>query len=154
VSLSKIVSLLERMGYSDARISACITCIVDNAPGERAAAAPVSEKPVPKTTAWRMKKAAEARNGTEHSHVYAVRAEGTSNVKIGVSKNVKARVAALQTASPHPLVLIGCFPGEESDERRLHRLLNHRHLRGEWFDFQEHEGVLDILFDHLEGCQS
>jgi hypothetical protein len=60
MSLSKIVSLLERMGYSDARISTCITCIVDNAPGERAAAAPVAERPVSKTTAWRMKKAAEA----------------------------------------------------------------------------------------------
>lgn len=62
--------------------------------------------------------------------VYVVRAEGTNAVKVGFSKDVKTRIAALQTASPFLLVLLGYYIGfEESHERAVHALMSNRRAR-------------------------
>jgi hypothetical protein len=78
--------------------------------------------------------------------VYVVRAEGTNAVKVGFSKDVKARVAALQTASPFLLVLLGYYIGfEESHERAVHALMPSRRARGEWFTFGHDEDPCDVV---------
>lgn len=67
-------------------------------------------------------------------HVYFIQVGTDGPIKIGFTKNnIKARVRAMQTVSPHILHWIGCFVGSRDDERNAHRLLQNSSLRGEWF---------------------
>lgn len=78
--------------------------------------------------------------------VYVVRAEGTNAVKVGFSRDVKSRVATLQTASPFPLKLLGHFVGfDESHERAVHAGLASRRASGEWFVFEQNEDAYSIV---------
>lgn len=54
-------------------------------------------------------------------------------VKIGITTCVRARLAALQTASPHELVVEAVVPGEPFVEAYLHSAFRKEHIRGEWF---------------------
>jgi hypothetical protein len=61
-------------------------------------------------------------------------------VKIGVSANVRARIAALQTACPYPLALVHAFEVPDSNiardiERAFHTVQASHRTSGEWFDF-------------------
>lgn len=73
--------------------------------------------------------AVSARDG---SSVYFVEAEG--RIKIGWSKRVATRMAALQTGNATPIRLLGTIPGARSVERRLHDRFAHLRLSGEWFN--------------------
>lgn len=64
--------------------------------------------------------------------LYAIRA-GDDAVKVGISKNARARFSSIQTDCPLPCALFGVRDGTAQDETRLHRLLRPFHLRGEWF---------------------
>ena len=59
--------------------------------------------------------------------------------KIGTSKNVHARVAQLQTASPVQIMLRHHFPAADARnvERELHRRFESRRVRSEWFQLAE-----------------
>jgi hypothetical protein len=63
--------------------------------------------------------------------VYFIRAG--EHVKIGWSRNPKARRDTLATASPFDLEIIGQVPGTEDDERALHGAFAHLHVKREWF---------------------
>lgn len=66
------------------------------------------------------------------SCVYFLRdAEGF--IKIGWTKNLRKRVAALQVISSAPLRLLGVVAGERDMEQWLHRMLSADRVRGEWF---------------------
>jgi len=66
--------------------------------------------------------------------VYFIRARCEGNpIKIGYSINPKARIKALQTASPVKLRLLKTIPGNRQIERALHRKFKKYRLRGEWF---------------------
>jgi hypothetical protein len=67
------------------------------------------------------------------SFVYFVQTEHTHAVKIGVSRNVPARVAAFPTSCPERLKLLGAFPGTATDELHLHQRFDHLRICGEWF---------------------
>lgn len=58
----------------------------------------------------------------------------TSAVKIGFTtgRPIK-RLHSLQSGSPNTLDLLGYIPGTQADEHRMHELLDHAHIRGEWF---------------------
>ena len=60
-------------------------------------------------------------------------ADGTGHVKIGVSNDVPARMAQLQTGNPTRLRLLAVCPGGEPLERQLHRQFAHVRAEGEWF---------------------
>lgn len=67
-------------------------------------------------------------------------------IKIGVAKDVPARLAIMQVNNPRELTLLGSFDVSPGAERELHlRLARHR-VRGEWF-----EGHADVYaaFDAL-----
>lgn len=66
-------------------------------------------------------------------YVYFIRAGRTNLVKIGWATDVDKRQRELQTASPHPLHLIGYEPGSLFDEADWHDRFKHLRVRGEWF---------------------
>ena len=65
-------------------------------------------------------------------------------VKIGVSGNMKVRLAMLQTNSPHDAILLATVPGDERLEEYLHDLFRESNIRGEWF------APTAKLFDYIE----
>lgn len=60
-------------------------------------------------------------------------ADGTGHVKIGISNDVPARMAQLQTGNPTRLRLLAVCPGGEPLERQLHQQFAHVRAEGEWF---------------------
>lgn len=70
--------------------------------------------------------------------LYAIRAEGTSLVKIGYTTgSVQKRLKTLQTGQPFPLRVIATVPVEtevRDKEALLHAFLATERRRGEWFE--------------------
>ena len=69
------------------------------------------------------------------SYVYAIASERQWAVKIGVSCNLKQRMAGIQSGNPERLVLVGAVEGSFGLEARVHEYLrkaDHR-IRGEWY---------------------
>lgn len=54
-------------------------------------------------------------------------------VKIGLSNNVKQRIASIQTSIPHKLTTYGVLTGQLLQEQALHRRFKKHRLNGEWF---------------------
>jgi hypothetical protein len=67
------------------------------------------------------------------SSVYFIQAEHGGPIKIGVTDRPDKRVAQLQIASPHKLVLLRAVPGEMREEKYLHERFTGARLSGEWF---------------------
>lgn len=65
--------------------------------------------------------------------VYFVECPATNAIKVGVSSNVAARVASLQTANSTPLTILLTIPGDREQESRLHGRFRHERVSGEWF---------------------
>jgi len=74
-------------------------------------------------------------DGQESRWVYLVGSLQARPVKIGVARDVDARVAELQTGSPVPLHLIWKTRGGGVLERDLHARFAPYRIHGEWFDF-------------------
>jgi len=53
--------------------------------------------------------------------------------KIGMTKNLERRFTQLQTANVDSLELGAYFIGYKEDEKKLHKLLKSKRIRGEWF---------------------
>ena len=82
---------------------------------------------------------------TGSDHVYFLQAQSLGLIKIGTSSNVSKRIAALQTASPDALTVLGCIPGDCEIERSLHARFAEERVRGEWFTPSER------LVDFIDG---
>lgn len=67
------------------------------------------------------------------SFVYFIADMGAKRVKIGVAKDVRARLAQLQAANASELKFLGCLAGAQGLERELHGWLHADRTRGEWF---------------------
>lgn len=85
--------------------------------------------------------------------VYVVGGEGIRPVKIGRAKDMKARLASLQTGSPHELYVFGLHGKMTRDEAiaieaSVHKALETKRLRGEWFDIAADE-ALDLIWQHI-----
>lgn len=82
--------------------------------------------------------------------LYAIRAEGTSLVKIGYTTgSVEKRIKAMQTGQPFPLCVIATHPIEDDVRRKeawLHAFLNQERRSGEWFDIAlDQETFADLI---------
>lgn len=68
-------------------------------------------------------------------YVYFIAARPRGDIKIGLAKDVRARLATLQTASPQKLVLLGVIEHEDAAglERHIHGVFAAERVRGEWF---------------------
>ena len=71
-------------------------------------------------------------------------------VKIGVTKNLKERLASLQTGNPSTLAIYASFEMPEplcrQVERELHDGLQECRLNGEWFDMECHHAANSCIF--------
>ncbi len=65
--------------------------------------------------------------------IYFIKNTVVQAIKIGYSAKPARRLAGLQTASPHRLVLLGTIPGSEADEQAMHARFAMHRLEGEWF---------------------
>lgn len=65
--------------------------------------------------------------------VYFIQGESGGPIKIGMARNVRARMASLQTAHHSRLHLLGQMPGGSALESQLHRQFAAHRLQGEWF---------------------
>jgi hypothetical protein len=66
------------------------------------------------------------------THIYFVQ-RGDGPIKIGITKNLAGRLAALGTASHEPLHLLASVPGNSNAERHFHSTLAKYRIKGEWF---------------------
>ena len=65
--------------------------------------------------------------------VYFVQSGSDGPIKIGWSQDVARRIAELQTANAHALVLLGTVPGTMEDEATIHVHFAHLRMEAEWF---------------------
>ena len=65
--------------------------------------------------------------------IYFIQSTADNSIKIGYSKDVKARLAGLQTASASKLILLGSMEGDRDLEASLHRKFDIFSVSGEWF---------------------
>jgi hypothetical protein len=65
--------------------------------------------------------------------VYFVQSGSDGPIKIGWSRDVSRRVAELQTANAHVLVLLGTVAGTMEDEAAFHARFAHLRMEAEWF---------------------
>ena len=72
------------------------------------------------------------RNAPQQSAVYFIK-DGLERIKIGFSKNLNKRVAALQTGSSPKQELMGSIPGGKHLESKLHSDFATLQLEREWF---------------------
>lgn len=79
-------------------------------------------------------------------YVYLLKAEGTSNYKIGVTNNVDKRTRQLQTGCAQPIVVVAktLTIDPYAAEKILHRRYKRHRLRsnGEWFQFSSLKALL------------
>ena len=66
--------------------------------------------------------------------VYFIQDTASDLIKIGFSKDVGRRFAALQQSCPTELVLLTAVPGTVKKERALHEYFAESRVRGEWFE--------------------
>jgi hypothetical protein len=71
-------------------------------------------------------------------------------IKIGQSKDWKARLGQMQTGSPHALIPLLVLVGEPSLEKRLHSRFSADHFRGEWFYLKQ--AISDYIRENLPRC--
>ena len=83
--------------------------------------------------------------------VYFVYNPSTGEVKIGQTKNVKARLQSLQTEEGVPLILLGVEEDVVPLEKRLHRKFKKFNTRGEWFKV---EGALAKYLSQLSALNN
>jgi transposase-like protein len=71
--------------------------------------------------------------------VYLIQESWKGYCKIGITKNLVARIAAISSSCPQDIELLGYFESEHAyvHERKLHERFAHKHIKGEWFDLDE-----------------
>ena len=75
--------------------------------------------------------------------IESTRAKIRGPIKIGVSKNPKARRSALQSSNAETLILLATEPGGFEREGELHNSLKKHRITGEWF--HPHADVLAAI---------
>lgn len=88
----------------------------------------------------------------EISYIYFIGIKGSSEVKIGYTKNSpQKRLSNLQVGSPHSLHLIRTISVLDpiEAERVIHQDLKQYRKKGEWFDLPEGylEGYIDLFLE-------
>lgn len=95
------------------------------------------------------------------SYIYFVKAETVDAIKVGTARNVKARLAGMQTGSPLKLAIERTFivPHERAYviERRIHDALSGFRRHGEWFNVSADQAtpiaelaILDNLSEQVQ----
>ena len=78
--------------------------------------------------------------------VYAAQEKNSGRIKVGISRNPEDRIKQLNIGNPEPLELI-CVksaPNRFADEKQIHKKLESKNIRSEWFSSSK-EDVLDAM---------
>ena len=82
-------------------------------------------------------------------YVYLINEVDTNNYKIGISKKPasEGRIKNLQTGNHNQLIIIyeiksKCYT---TLEKTLHRCYSHKHLRGEWFNIENPDTIIEEI---------
>ncbi len=82
--------------------------------------------------------------GMIKQRIYFIASEG--RIKVGVTRNVKSRIASFNTNNGAPIELIGTIDGDVEMERAIHYRLREFNLKGEWFkDCAEVRSLMEFL---------
>ena len=65
--------------------------------------------------------------------IYFIQSNRSGYIKIGFTKDVRARFMSLQRNNPEELILLGVMEGSPSREKRLHEDFTAHKIRGEWY---------------------
>jgi hypothetical protein len=65
--------------------------------------------------------------------IYFIQAGKAGPIKIGISKDPRRRLRALQVPNAKTLSLLGCMEGDLDTEREIHSTFRYSRIRGEWF---------------------
>lgn len=76
--------------------------------------------------------------------VYFIEAVGSGRVKIGIASTLRHRISSIACHSPFPLIALLTIPGNEKEERELHKRFAHLRVHREWFLLQGE------LLDYIE----
>lgn len=77
-------------------------------------------------------------------HLYFIQSVHGGPIKIGIAKDVAARLCTLQAAHPYHLKVLAVLPGVGKEaERRLHKRFAADRLCGEWF--AESPALLEVI---------
>lgn len=88
----------------------------------------------------------------KRGHIYLVRVGESLHYKIGYAKNLKTRIAVVQTHSPTGVHLIHSIFAGWSIERTLRDDFVAYHTRGEWFVFPD--GVVDEVIARMDELEA
>ena len=69
------------------------------------------------------------------TQMYIVQAAYSRAIKVGIARDVAARLCALQTGNHEPLILLWSGKGGLAEERAIHARLKAHRTGGEWFRF-------------------
>lgn len=80
-------------------------------------------------------------NNWGERYVYLIRESFAGLVKIGIAKDLSARIASMQAGCPQELTLIGYVltANARRIERNLHVMYVEKNYRGEWFSLSDCE---------------
>ena len=92
-------------------------------------------------TSLRVNQSSKLRN------IYFIQMGSLPCVKVGMASDVISRLLDLQCASPYPLDLLFCFPGDARTERLVHQILARDRLLNEWFSAEAAMKLLQRLRD-------
>jgi hypothetical protein len=84
---------------------------------------------------------------TDKRHLYFIRAEGSSLVKIGVTGDLLKRIKGMQGGCPIPLRVELCVKHAACYESLIHRHLNQLglHSHGEWFQSEAQAIAMELI---------
>ncbi len=78
------------------------------------------------------------KDNIKQQDVYFIRSKNGGPVKIGIAKDINARLAQLQTAHAYPLEIIGLILcGGRKTEKLLHKQFAKYQLCNEWFEWNK-----------------
>lgn len=81
----------------------------------------------------------DANTTTPSGHlVYVIQTTKHGPIKVGLTSNLKKRIAQIQTGCPNPVTLVAWYPRSSRRkaaalEKELHNLLDGHRMQGEWF---------------------
>jgi len=73
------------------------------------------------------------------SHIYMMKNIRNGYIKIGRSNNPEFRERTLQSEAPEIELIFSSPLTFAANEKRLHSILSHKRIRGEWFDLNDEE---------------
>lgn len=77
------------------------------------------------------------------TQIYFLQGEVSGLIRIGIARDIKARIASHRSSSPEPLKWLGDMPGGLPLERKIHAAFKYCRLKGSWY--RPEQELLDTI---------